>query len=156
MVDELRDRAQREDDPMARSCIDALEEIGIFRVGRADGVPRQRLEYPPAYPVTVLASAKRESLSAALLWAIMRQESAYQRAVRSKAGAWGLLQLLPSTASRLNGAPVNFSVALVRSLTTPRTTTSCSTRARPAASLHRLGVEDLELPAAARLASPFR
>jgi len=106
MVDELRDRAQREDDPMARSCTDALEEIGIFRVGRPDGVPRLRLEYPPAYPVAVLASAKRESLSAALLWAIMRQESAYQRAVRSKAGAWGLLQLLPSTASRLNGAPV--------------------------------------------------
>ncbi len=106
MVDELRDRAQREDDPMARSCIDALEEIGIFRVGRADGVPRERLEYPPAYPVAVIASAKREGLSAALLWAIMRQESAYQRAARSKAGALGLLQLLPSTASRLNGAPV--------------------------------------------------
>jgi len=91
---------------MARSCIDALEEIGIFRVGRPDAVPRQRLEYPPAYPVAVLASAKRESLSAALLWAIMRQESAYQRAARSKAGALGLLQLLPSTASRLNGSQV--------------------------------------------------
>ena len=106
MVDELRDRAQREDDPMARSCTDALEEIGIFRVGRSDGAPPQRLEYPPAYPVAVLGSAKRDSLSAALLWAIMRQESAYQRAARSKAGAWGLLQLLPSTASRLNGSPV--------------------------------------------------
>ena len=106
MVDELRDRALREGDPMARSCTDALEEMGIFRVGRPDGVPRQRIEYPPAYPVAVLASAKRESLSAALLWAIMRQESAYQRAARSKAGAMGLLQLLPSTASRLNGSPV--------------------------------------------------
>ncbi|HKW51806.1 MAG TPA: lytic transglycosylase domain-containing protein, partial [Candidatus Eisenbacteria bacterium] len=106
MVDELRDRALREDDPLARSCTDALEEIGIFRVGRPDGAPKQRLEYPPAYPVAVLASAKQDSLSAALLWAVMRQESAYQRAARSKAGAWGLLQLLPSTASRLNGAPV--------------------------------------------------
>jgi soluble lytic murein transglycosylase-like protein len=106
MVDALRDHALREGDPMARSCIDALEEIGIFRVGRADGAPKERLEYPPAYPVSVLASAKRESLSAALLWAIMRQESAYQRAARSKAGAVGLLQLLPSTASRLNRAPV--------------------------------------------------
>jgi soluble lytic murein transglycosylase len=106
MVGELRDHAQREGDPLARTCTDALEEIGIFRVGRWEGIPRARLEYPPAYPVAVLASAKRESLSAALLWAIMRQESAYQRAARSKAGALGLLQLLPSTASRLNGAPV--------------------------------------------------
>jgi len=106
MVDELRDHALREGDPLARSCIDALEEIGIFRVGRPDALPRQRLEYPPAYPVAVLASAKQESLSAALLWAIMRQESAYQRAARSKAGALGLLQLLPSTASRLNGSQV--------------------------------------------------
>jgi tetratricopeptide (TPR) repeat protein len=106
MVGELRDHAQREGDPLARACTDALEEIGIFRVGRWEGVPRARLEYPPAYPVAVLASAKREGLSAALLWAIMRQESAYQRAARSKAGALGLLQLLRSTASRLNGAPV--------------------------------------------------
>jgi soluble lytic murein transglycosylase len=56
--------------------------------------------------VAVLTSAGRESLSAPLLWAIMRQESAYRHEVRSKAGALGLLQLLPSTASRLNGAPV--------------------------------------------------
>jgi soluble lytic murein transglycosylase len=56
--------------------------------------------------VAVLTSAERESLSASLLWAIMRQESAYLRAARSKAGALGLLQLLPSTASRLNRAPV--------------------------------------------------
>jgi hypothetical protein len=106
MMDLLRDCALSEPDALSRACIDGLEERGVFRVGKSDAVPRERLEYPPAYPVAVLTSAGRESLSAPLLWAIMRQESAYRHEVRSKAGALGLLQLLPSTASRLNGAPV--------------------------------------------------
>jgi len=49
----------------------------------------------------VLRAAAAESVSAALLWAIMRQESAYDRQARSKAGAIGLLQLMPATASQL-------------------------------------------------------
>jgi soluble lytic murein transglycosylase-like protein len=106
MMDTLRECAQSERSALSRACTDGLEERGVFRVGNADAVPRDRLEYPPAYPVAVLTSAERESLSASLLWAIMRQESAYLRAARSKAGALGLLQLLPSTASRLNRAPV--------------------------------------------------
>ncbi len=106
MVDALRDCSQRDDRPEARTCTNALEELGVFRVGRQSNVPAERLQYPPAYPDDVLAAAARESLSAALLWAIMRQESAYQRTARSKAGAIGLLQLLPSTAARLNRAAV--------------------------------------------------
>jgi len=105
-MDALRDCAQSNDDVQARACTDGLEERGIFRVGRSNLLPWDRLEYPPAYPTQVLRAAQRESVSVALLWAIMRQESAYQRAARSKAGAIGLLQLIPSTASRLNGAPV--------------------------------------------------
>jgi soluble lytic murein transglycosylase len=53
-----------------------------------------------------MAAAAAESLPPALLWAIMRQESAYDRAARSKAGALGLLQLLPSTASQVAGRSV--------------------------------------------------
>jgi soluble lytic murein transglycosylase-like protein len=106
MMDALREGAQSDEKALSRACTDGLEERGVFRVGSADAVPKERLEYPPAYPVAALTSAERESLSVSLLWAIMRQESAYLRDARSKAGALGLLQLLPSTASRLNHAPV--------------------------------------------------
>ncbi len=106
MMDALREGAQSDEKALSRACTDGLEERGVFRVGSADAVPKERLEYPPAYPVAALTSAERESLSVSLLWAIMRQESAYLRAARSKAGALGLLQLLPSTASRLNHATV--------------------------------------------------
>jgi len=105
-MDALRDCAQSTDDVRARTCTDALEEVGIFRVGRSNLLPWDRLEYPPAYPTEILHAAERESVSAAFLWAIMRQESAYQRAARSKAGAIGLLQLMTPTASRLNGSAV--------------------------------------------------
>jgi len=64
------------------------------------------LDYPPAYPGEVLRAAAAESVSAALIWAVMRQESAYDRSARSKAGALGLLQLMPPTASQLAKRPI--------------------------------------------------
>jgi soluble lytic murein transglycosylase-like protein len=106
LMDLLRECAKTGEPAQARGCTDELEERGVFRVGRPGLLPQARLEYPPAYPTAVLHAADQESLAAALLWAIMRQESIYQRAARSRAGAIGLLQLMPSTASRLNGSPV--------------------------------------------------
>jgi soluble lytic murein transglycosylase-like protein/tetratricopeptide (TPR) repeat protein len=105
MMDELRECAGLQG-PRGRACTEALEARGVFRAGRSANVPADRLDYPPAYPEAVLEAARREGLSPSLIWAIMRQESAYQRGVRSKAGAIGLLQLLPATASRLNGSTV--------------------------------------------------
>ncbi|HEU5310682.1 MAG TPA: lytic transglycosylase domain-containing protein, partial [Candidatus Eisenbacteria bacterium] len=92
--------------PAARECTDDLEDRGVFRVGRPSAVPAARLDYPPAYAHDVFDAARRESLDPFLVWAIMRQESAYQRLARSRAGAMGLLQLLPSTASALHGSSV--------------------------------------------------
>jgi len=106
LMDLLRDCAKNGEPAQARGCTDELEERGVFRIGRAGLLPQARLEYPPAYPTAVLRAAEQESLTAALLWAIMRQESIYQKNARSKAGAIGLLQLMPFTASRLNGSPV--------------------------------------------------
>ena len=92
--------------PAARECTDDLEDRGVFRVGRPTAVPAARLDYPPAYAHDVFDAARRETLDPFLVWAIMRQESAYQRLARSRAGAMGLLQLLPSTASALQGSTV--------------------------------------------------
>ncbi|MGE5179542.1 MAG: transglycosylase SLT domain-containing protein, partial [Bacteroidota bacterium] len=88
-------------------CDAALEEAGFFRSVAAPGESTAlRMEYPPAYPLEVFASGAAESLDPAIVWAIMRQETGYLAAARSRAGALGLLQLLPKTASILAGRPV--------------------------------------------------
>jgi soluble lytic murein transglycosylase-like protein len=105
-IDRLKRCAREAAAPAAVTCTDALEEGGTFRVGPRASLPEGRLDYPPAYPRDVLRAAAAESVSAALLWAIMRQESAYDRGARSRAGALGLLQLMPATASQLAGRAV--------------------------------------------------
>jgi len=105
-IDRLKRVAREGEGDRALACTSALEEAGVFRVGQRALVPEGRLDYPPAYPSEVLRAAAAESVSAALLWSIMRQESAYDRQARSKAGAIGLLQLMPATASQLAGRAV--------------------------------------------------
>jgi soluble lytic murein transglycosylase len=57
--------------------------------------------YPRAYEAQVTSAAAAQSLDPEVLWAIMRQESAYDSDAVSYADAIGLMQLLPSTASRV-------------------------------------------------------
>jgi hypothetical protein len=92
--------------PSANGCIDALEEEGIFRVGRADINLDLRLRFPPAFAGPVFRASEEESLSAPFIWSIMRLESGYNPGARSRAAALGLLQLIVPTASRLAGRPV--------------------------------------------------
>ena len=72
--------------------------------GRFDAPPRPgnlarwQLAYPRPYRQLVERSAAAEGLDPHLVWAVMRQESAYLPRARSPAGAMGLLQLLPVTA----------------------------------------------------------
>ncbi len=105
-IERLKQTAREGEPELALDATNALEEAGVFRVGQRALVPEGRLDYPPAYPSEVLRAAAAESVSAGILWAIMRQESAYDRQARSKAGALGLLQLMPATASQLAGRSV--------------------------------------------------
>jgi soluble lytic murein transglycosylase len=57
--------------------------------------------YPEPWRGTVRAAATAGGLPPALLFAVMRQESAYDPDVVSYAGAAGLLQLMPATARRI-------------------------------------------------------
>jgi soluble lytic murein transglycosylase len=60
------------------------------------------LSWPPAYRELVEAAVPPESrIEPALVWAIMREESGFRPEVMSSAGAMGLLQLMPETASRM-------------------------------------------------------
>jgi soluble lytic murein transglycosylase-like protein len=61
-------------------------------------------EYPIAFAHAVAAAARRFDLSPAFIQAVMRQESGLDPAVRSAAGAIGLMQLMPATARRVAGS----------------------------------------------------
>lgn len=61
----------------------------------------RRLAYPAAYYSHVTREAKRNLLSPWPLWALMRQESLYDRLAVSRAGALGLMQIMPSTLQQM-------------------------------------------------------
>ena len=59
--------------------------------------------YPVAFAPEVSAAARQAGLSPALVLALARQESLLETTALSGAGARGLMQLMPGTASRLSG-----------------------------------------------------
>ena len=56
-----------------------------------------RLAYPPAWPELVITAADEEGVEPGLIWAVMRQESAFSEVAVSVANAQGLMQVIPST-----------------------------------------------------------
>ncbi len=54
--------------------------------------------YPRAYKSSVEAASKRYGVETNFIWAIMRQESAFKADAKSRAGAAGLMQMMPGTA----------------------------------------------------------
>ena len=62
-----------------------------------------RYFYPQAYWSTVSTQAQDKRLDPYLVLSIMRQESVFDPDAVSPAQAYGLMQLLPSTASRVSG-----------------------------------------------------
>lgn len=55
--------------------------------------------YPRLWSCEVSDAAEKTGASEELIWAVMRRESKFRRRVISRAGAVGLMQLLPSTAA---------------------------------------------------------
>jgi soluble lytic murein transglycosylase len=86
----------------ASSVALARRRLTSFRSVAPVGASRTlwRIAYPRAYAPLVEDAAAAEHLSPALLRAIAREESGFDPAARSGAGALGLVQLLPGTAAR--------------------------------------------------------
>ncbi len=59
----------------------------------------QKLAYPFPYEKLIRQEAARQKLDPRLLAAIIRQESRFEPGVASSAGAQGLMQVMPGTAS---------------------------------------------------------
>ena len=73
--------------------------LGVIDVSRPAFV--DRLQYPLDYGDAVRAHAARNDLDAALVAAVIYEESRFRPAARSKVGAIGLMQLLPVTAQTI-------------------------------------------------------
>ena len=83
----------------------------LGRLGNAAGLAdaaRQQVQYPLAFWTIVVDAAARHAVDPFLVEAVMRQESRFDPQAQSPAEAYGLMQLLPQTATRVaaNGHPV--------------------------------------------------
>lgn len=95
-VDNLGPQAARE---MTYAALHkGFPHLGIFLANRAGLLDEVAARFPMAYRSEFEAAAKQSRLPLPLLFAITRQESAFDRRARSVANARGLMQLLPSTA----------------------------------------------------------
>jgi soluble lytic murein transglycosylase len=76
----------------------AAGAAGLVVVHAADPGWYARLRYPLHHEAIVRAHARNYSLDPALLAAVIYEESRFRADARSRSGAVGLMQLLPSTA----------------------------------------------------------
>jgi soluble lytic murein transglycosylase len=70
----------------------------LLRWPAGDWLAAWRVAYPEPYKPLVEAAAKRAGLEQAIVYAIMREESAFEPGAESSADAHGLMQLIPPTA----------------------------------------------------------
>lgn len=96
----------RESRRVAREVVAPRPESNIAARGRVITSPsvatlsQSQSQRRELYHHLVLANARRYGLSPSLLHAIIRAESAYNPTAVSRAGAQGLMQLMPGTAAR--------------------------------------------------------
>jgi len=73
----------------------------IATAGRAKSFDDIKLRFPTPFYDLILGQAQQRNLDSAWIYAVIRQESAFQVDARSTANALGLMQLLPTTAKEL-------------------------------------------------------
>ncbi|HEY5740335.1 MAG TPA: transglycosylase SLT domain-containing protein [Gammaproteobacteria bacterium] len=76
-------------------------DSAIRTVARAQHRRDYSLRFPMPYKQQVFASAQANELDPSLIYGVMRRESLFDPLARSKVGALGLMQLMPSTARRV-------------------------------------------------------
>ena len=93
---------------------DYRSALGLFKENSAlkwdkTTLPLWTAGYPKAYSGQVGQYSSANSVSEALIYAMIRTESSFSNEIRSPAGAIGLMQLMPNTAKDINGGkePLN-------------------------------------------------
>jgi len=90
---------------------EALDK-SVFDINLKKDSPLTRAMYPLAFPDEVKEASESNHLPLGLILGIMREESLFIRDIRSRAGAVGLMQLMPLTA-RLKARRLGSSVSYV-------------------------------------------
>jgi soluble lytic murein transglycosylase len=95
------------DEATTVAIAEMLQALGEYRQSRvaaqrylssgSDDLRTWQLAYPRAYPKLVEQEAAKQQLEPELIWAIMRQESAFYPEALSRSNAQGLMQVIPST-----------------------------------------------------------
>lgn len=85
-----------------------FQELGEYKraIGLVAKIPyserMHRFWYPRAFWETVEQNAQRNGIDPYIVLAVMREESRFDPSAKSPAGAYGLMQLMPQTAYRLD------------------------------------------------------
>lgn len=109
---DLGSRLASFDDTTRRTLLPSLQQVGAydaaFRIaanlqksGRLSREEARPYLYPQAHVDVVLREARKAGIDPLLVYALMRQESAFSAHAVSSANALGLMQLLQKTADRL-------------------------------------------------------
>jgi soluble lytic murein transglycosylase len=87
------------------AILSAEQLAALSPAANVQGAPKalQRLAYPLPYAELIREAAGRQTLDPLLVAALIRQESRFEPAVTSTAGAGGLMQLMPATAAWVAG-----------------------------------------------------
>lgn len=98
---------EAEDEATTVAIAEKLQALGEYRQSvvaaktwleaGSQNLTTWKLAYPRAYPDIVLAESLQRDLEPELVWAIMRQESAFYPEAVSRSNAKGLMQFIPST-----------------------------------------------------------
>ncbi len=80
-----------------------LYDRAIYSAGKADVRRALSLRFPALHRGKVMTAAAENRIDPAWVFGVMRRESAYISDVRSYAGAIGLMQLMPTTATYVAG-----------------------------------------------------
>ena len=75
--------------------------LAILALAKADGLDDPGVRYPLAYSEPVLRETRDQGPDPALVYGVIRRESAFDAEIRSPAGALGLMQIMPATGAEL-------------------------------------------------------
>ncbi len=95
-----------------RRLNDHTAAFRLMRKGTLPSTVKQAYFYPQAYWDVIRAHAEKNNVDPYLIIALIRQESLFDAAAVSPANAYGLMQLLPTTAAQLTHLPLNDGSAL--------------------------------------------
>ena len=98
----------------------------IATVGKAKSYDDVTLRFPVLYREEIASNSRKRGLEQALVYAIIRTESAFSPTARSSAGAMGLMQLMPAT-GRETGRRIGVRINKSSQLLSPATNIAIGT-----------------------------